>query len=256
MKYRYFPGCSAEATGKAYDISTRACARSSASSSSSSPTGTAAAPPATSRSASSSRSRVARATWPSPRRWATWTGRDLQRLLHDPRQDQPLPGRGPGRCARRQRGAGRRRALATTATVKVRHLLDVIVNDLGLDARLREGHAAAHQAASVAPYYGCQVLAPHGHASTIPSSRSRSTSCSRPSAPTPVDYPAQDQVLRRHADDDRRRRRPAALPRTAPVAARQRRRRDRHRVSAVPDEPRGLPADGQQGASAPTSTCR
>lgn len=45
--------------------------------------------------------------------------------------------------------------------VAVRHPLDILVNDLGLDA-IREATKRPLGGLKVAPYYGCQIVRPHG----------------------------------------------------------------------------------------------
>jgi heterodisulfide reductase subunit B len=68
-------------------------------------------------------------------------------------------------------------------TVKVRHLLEVILNDVGLD-----GAAAVKKPLTglkVAPYLGCMVPRPDVTAPTpTTSSRTTSTACFEPSALT------------------------------------------------------------------------
>jgi len=51
--------------------------------------------------------------------------------------------------------------LEYNGTVRVRHLLDVIVNDIGLDA-VREKVVNPLDGLRVACYYGCQLTRPHG----------------------------------------------------------------------------------------------
>ena len=46
--------------------------------------------------------------------------------------------------------------------VEVRHPLDILVNDLGLDA-VKAKMKKSLKGIRVAPYYGCQVVRPHGH---------------------------------------------------------------------------------------------
>jgi heterodisulfide reductase subunit B2 len=50
--------------------------------------------------------------------------------------------------------------LSVKGTVRVRHLLDVLVNDLPIDA-LREGVRRPLTGLRIAPYYGCQCLRPY-----------------------------------------------------------------------------------------------
>ena len=111
----------------------------------------------------------------------------------------------------------------------------------------REGRRADLDGLKVACYYGCQLTRPMG-------------SFDDPEFPTTMDnlvealggdarrLPREDQVLRRHADAAPKRRRLCGSATSCCKCARERRRRGhRHRLPSVPDERRGLPADGQQG---------
>ena len=46
-------------------------------------------------------------------------------------------------------------------TVKVRHLLDIIVNDIGLE-KINPKISQRLEGLRIAPYYGCQISRPHG----------------------------------------------------------------------------------------------
>jgi len=46
--------------------------------------------------------------------------------------------------------------------VEVRHPLDILVNDIGLEA-LKDKMKQSLQGLRVAPYYGCQIVRPHGY---------------------------------------------------------------------------------------------
>ena len=48
------------------------------------------------------------------------------------------------------------------SSVKVRHPLDILVNDLGLEA-IKAKVKRSLQGLRVAPYYGCQIVRPHGY---------------------------------------------------------------------------------------------
>jgi heterodisulfide reductase subunit B len=50
--------------------------------------------------------------------------------------------------------------LALPESVRVRHLLDVLVNDVGLE-RIQERASSPLEGVRVAPYYGCQILRPY-----------------------------------------------------------------------------------------------
>lgn len=50
--------------------------------------------------------------------------------------------------------------LAYKGGVRVRHLLDLLANDLGTEA-IQEARARSLEGLAVAPYYGCQILRPH-----------------------------------------------------------------------------------------------
>ncbi len=190
MKYLYYPGCSAEATGKAYDMSTRAVMRaSSTSSSSSSKTGTAAAPPATSRSASSTRSPSRPATWRSPQQMGDEDlVRHLQRLLHDPGQDQPLHGREPGGPRGRSTRPSAPSVAATTAPSRSATSWTCCQRRRARGDR-RPGHAASQQAQG-RPVLRLSVLAADGdlrrprvpdhHGPPLRGARRRPSSTTRP----------------------------------------------------------------------------
>ena len=51
--------------------------------------------------------------------------------------------------------------LSYSTTVKVRHPLDILVNDVGLDI-IRNTVTRRLNGLRVAPYYGCQIVRPHG----------------------------------------------------------------------------------------------
>lgn len=52
--------------------------------------------------------------------------------------------------------------LSYDKTVTVRHPLDILVNDVGLDA-IKAKVVRRLDGIKVAPYYGCQIVRPHGH---------------------------------------------------------------------------------------------
>jgi len=52
--------------------------------------------------------------------------------------------------------------LSYDGSVKVRHPLDILINDLGLE-KLREKVTNPLKGLKVAPYYGCQIVRPHGY---------------------------------------------------------------------------------------------
>ncbi|HWR82225.1 MAG TPA: CoB--CoM heterodisulfide reductase iron-sulfur subunit B family protein [Candidatus Deferrimicrobium sp.] len=52
--------------------------------------------------------------------------------------------------------------LSYTTLVEVRHPLDILINDVGLDA-IRSKVQTSLSGIRVAPYYGCQIVRPHGH---------------------------------------------------------------------------------------------
>ena len=52
--------------------------------------------------------------------------------------------------------------LSYTETVKVRHPLDILMHDLGVDA-IKKKVKKRLDGVRVAPYYGCQIVRPHGY---------------------------------------------------------------------------------------------
>ncbi len=52
--------------------------------------------------------------------------------------------------------------LSYDTTIEVRHPLDILVNDYGLD-KLAEQVKISLKGVKVAPYYGCQIVRPHGY---------------------------------------------------------------------------------------------
>ena len=52
--------------------------------------------------------------------------------------------------------------MSYTKTVNVRHPLDILVNDVGLEA-IRKKVARPLKGLKVAPYYGCQIVRPNGY---------------------------------------------------------------------------------------------
>jgi heterodisulfide reductase subunit B len=52
--------------------------------------------------------------------------------------------------------------LSYDTTVEVRHPLDILVNDVGLDT-IKARVVKPLTGLKVAPYYGCQIVRPHGH---------------------------------------------------------------------------------------------
>jgi heterodisulfide reductase subunit B len=52
--------------------------------------------------------------------------------------------------------------LSYTTTVNVRHPLDILVNDVGLET-IASRMKRSLKGIKVAPYYGCQIVRPHGH---------------------------------------------------------------------------------------------
>jgi len=55
----------------------------------------------------------------------------------------------------------KRAGLEYKGTVKVRHPLDVLVNDVGLE-RIKEKAVRSLKGIRIAPYYGCQIVRPEG----------------------------------------------------------------------------------------------
>jgi len=107
---------------------------------------------------------AAPATSTSPRRTTTWA---------PSRPSTP-----------RQRRARRRRPALRPGTVKVRHLLEVILNDVGLEA-VKAAVKKPLTGLKVAPYLGCMVPRPTWTAPTpTTSSRTTSTGSFEPSALT------------------------------------------------------------------------
>ena len=134
---------------------------------------------------------------------------------------------------------------------RVRHPLDVLVNDVGLD-RIAEAAVRPLAGLRVACYYGCLLVRPYATFDDrrAPTSMERLLEAA---GAEPIDLADADALLRRflllRRADHRRAPRgdtaaqpPAAGGREAP-----RRRRDRHGLPAVPVQPGGVPGpDGPQ----------
>ena len=245
-RYLYYPGCSAEATGKAYDISTRAVMEKLG---------------IDARRARrlellrrhelllGARARLVRHRGAQPRHRPAdgrrRALRHLQRLLHHAGQGQPLHGREPrgvrgrpGRPRRRRPHLRRQRqGAAHHGHPRQRH------RARGVREPRRP---AASPACRVAPYYGCQFSRPMGEFDDVQMPTTMDRLFQATGADVITDFDAKTDccggmMMLTRAD--------AALRLCHELLTwRQagRRRRHRRRLPALRDEPRGLPAAGQQ----------
>ena len=152
-----------------------------------------------------------------------------------------------GAVAARVGGALDAAGLRYEGRARVRHPLDVLVNDVGLD-RIGVAEAAVRPLAGlrVACYYGCLLVRPYA---TFDDRRSP-TSMERLLAAAgaePIDWPMRTRccsggcVLRRADHRRAPRSDPAAQPPAAGGREAARRGRDRHGLPAVPVQPGGVP---------------
>jgi len=87
--------------------------------------------------------------------------RSLQQQLYYTPQDQPSYRLGPPKERAKINEALKAADLSYDTLVDVRHPLDILVNDIGLETIAAK---ATHslKGIRVAPYYGCQIVRPHG----------------------------------------------------------------------------------------------
>ena len=128
--------------------------------------------------------------------------------------------------------------------VKVRHPLDVLVNEVGVEV-IASAAKRSLEGVAFAPYYGCQIVRPergfddrrvplnHGHA--LPAA-------GRPSRVLPFE----DALLRRNADDHLPGRVPATCEGSAGMRCGERGPVYRHHLSPVSGQPGGVPEAREQ----------
>ena len=138
-------------------------------------------------------------------------------------------------------------------SVKVRHPLEMLYNDIGLE-EIKSKVARRWHGGQVACYYGCQVGASlrRGRQPAQSHAHGRDSERGRHSHGRLL---AQDQVLRRLAHRHHPRRGHPAELHSVERGRAQRRAGHRDHLSALPVQPRHLPEGDQQGHWTSTSTC-
>ncbi len=227
MRYLYYPGCSAEATGKAYDISTRAVmAKLGVELIEIDDWNCCGATSYFSVRELDSFAIAARNLAIAQQQGDEDLCRHLQRLLHDARQDQPLHERQRRGLQGRQRRPRRRRPHLRRHQARAPHHGRAHQRHRARGHR-RQGHPAPHRPQGGA-LLRLPVLAAHRHLRRprVPDHHGRLL---QGPGRRRRRLPVQGQVLRRHDDADQRRGRSAHVPRAAQDGGRRGRRRHRSR---------------------------
>ena len=128
--------------------------------------------------------------------------------------------------------------------VRVRHVMDIIINDIGLEA---VGSRVARRLTGlrVAPYYGCQFSRPMGAFDDVEMPTTMDRLFETTGADVITDFDAKTDccggmMMLTRADAGA-----APLSRAAHVRQAEPRRRHRRGLPALRDQPRGVPAAGQ-----------